>query len=228
MNKMLENLLQVELVTADQRRDLMRIARERNWGLALLLVGWLHLVAFSLCHYLTIVRDYHDAAGYVQIWVGELLGVWLIFRICGGSRRPGPLPLLERFIRRVWIAYFVLAFNLGSLNTLRGHHMFEFFPAMASLAAFAFILMSVVVNWRFFGAVPIMFFSGLWMAADLPHSYLIFAVAWCVVLNGVGATLLLNRRHSGAQPGHTRCPRAAATPRSARDVQRVASATPPR
>ncbi len=198
--------------------------RERNWGLALVLVGWLHLIAFSLCDYLTITLDYHDSPGYLLVWIGELLGVWVIFRCCGGSRRAGQVPLLERCIRRVWIAYFLLAFNLGSLNTLRGSQMFELFPAMASLAAFAFILMSVVIDWRFFGAVLVMFTSGLLMAAYLLHSYMVFAVAWCVVLNGVGLTLLLSRRQSGEQSEHT--PDDPAEKTSARGVQTSASATP--
>jgi hypothetical protein len=117
--------------------------------------------------------------------------MWLIFRVCGGVRRTDtPVLPVETFIRRVWITYFVLAFNLGSLNTLRGHALFEFFPAFASLASFAFIMMSVVVSGRFFVAVVIMFCSGLLMAAHLYHAFLIFALAWWVVLQGIGWALL--------------------------------------
>jgi hypothetical protein len=186
--------LQDELPTAEQRRDLRQIARERNWGLSLLLVGWLHLLAFLSCYYLTIVQDYHGSLGYMMIWVGELIGVWLIFRLCGGPRGAGQIAApLELLVRRIWIAYFVLAFNLGSLNTLRGHDRYEFFPAMASLAAFAFIMMSVVVDRRFFWAVLTLFLSGLLMAYSFLHAYLIFAVALWLVLNGIGLMLLRSR-----------------------------------
>jgi hypothetical protein len=95
----------------------------------------------------------------------------------------------------VWVAYFVLAFNLGSLNTLRGHTMFEFFPAIAPLASFAFLAMTFTVSRRFFGAVLVMFATGLLMAAFLLHAYLIFALAWWVVLNGVGLALCRGRRN---------------------------------
>jgi hypothetical protein len=187
--------LQDELPTAEQRRDLRQIARERNWGLSLLLVGWLHLFAFLSCYYLTIVQDYHGSLGYMLIWVGELIGVWLIFRLCAGPRAASQVaPPLELLVRRIWLAYFVLAFNLGSLNTLRGHERYEFFPAMASLAAFAFIMTSVVVDRRFFWAVLTLFLSGLLMAAFLLHAYLIFALAWWLVLNGIGLMLLRNRQ----------------------------------
>lgn len=180
-----QGLLRAGLATPQQRDELARLARRRRWGLALVLVGWLHLIAFGLCYYLTIIEDYHGSSGYLAIWVAELAGVWGIFRLCGGQRveEVGPL---ERFVRRVWIAYFVLAFNLGSLNTLRGHSLFEFFPAIASLASFAFIMSAIVLDRRFFTPMLVMFTSGLLMAAFHPHAYLIFALAWWSVLNGIG------------------------------------------
>jgi hypothetical protein len=178
-----------ELSTPSQIEQLGELARHRRWSLALVLVGWLHLLAFSLCYYLTIFEDYHQPAGYLAIWVSELLGAGLIFRSCGGSRAPRASLPLERFIVRVWAAYFLLAFNLGTMNTLRGHTMFEFFPAMASLASFAFLVMTFAVSRRFFAAVLVMFISGLLMSAYLWHAYLIFAIAWWLVLNATGMGL---------------------------------------
>jgi hypothetical protein len=180
----------LELPAPKQLHQLQLCAIERRWGLSLILVGWLHLVAFAMCYYLTIGLQYHGATWYLVIWVSELLMIWGIFRCCGGARPPslavGPL---ERLIRRIWTAYFILAFNLGSLNTLRGHEMFEFFPAMASLASFAFLMMAVLIDWRFSGAVVVLFASGLLMASNLWHAYLIFAIAWWLVLNVVGMRL---------------------------------------
>ena len=185
----------LELALATERARLRRHALRRHWDLSLILVGWLHLLAFSFCHYLTFVEAYHESAGYLAVWVGELCGVWLIFRACGGPRSvAAPLLPLELLICRVWLAYFVLAFNLGSLNTLRGHRLFEFFPAIAALASFAFLMMAVLVSWRFIGAVLVMFTCGLLMAANLLHAYLFFALAWWLVLNWTGASLWLERR----------------------------------
>jgi hypothetical protein len=193
---------QTDFLVPGQHQQLVCVARERNWALALVLLAWLHLGAFSLCYYMTIVLNYHEAPGYLAVWIGELCGMWLIFRGCGGKRASEPPPL-EVFVRRVWIAYFVLAFNLGSLNTLRGHRLFEFFPAIASLASFAFLIMSVVLDRRFFGAVLVMFASGLVMAASLMHAFLIFAVAWWLVLNVIGTTLWRRALLAGrASDGH--------------------------
>jgi hypothetical protein len=194
MNDTGTGLLPADLPMAEQRARLAHLAAERNWGLALALVGWLHLLAFGLCHYLTAV-DFHVPPVYVAIWVAELCGVWLLFHACGGPRPAAPPPLpLELLIRRVWTAYFVLAFDLGSLNTLRGHAMFEFFPAIAPLASFALLMMTALVDRRFLAAAVVMFGSGLLMAAHLPHAYLIFAVAWWLVLQGIGGALWLDRR----------------------------------
>jgi hypothetical protein len=179
--------------TLSQLDQLARLARQRRWGLALLLVAWLHLLAFSLCWYLTVGRGYHGASGYMAIWVGELCGVGLIFRRCGGPRPADAAPPLARFVFRVWVAYFLLAFNLGTMNTLRGHQLFELFPAMASLASFAFLVMAFAVSPRFFAAVVVMFAAGLLMSAYLLHAYLIFALAWWLVLNGIGLGLLWRR-----------------------------------
>jgi hypothetical protein len=191
----------MDLPNEEQRDQLAQLARQRNWGLSLLLVGWLHLIAFLSCHYLTIEVGYHEAPGYALIWGGELLAMWLIFRICGGPRSSAtPIQSLELLIRRIWTAYFLLVFNLGSLNALRGHLLFEFFPAVASLASFAFLMMTLLVNWRFAGAVLVMFVSGLLMASNLMYSHLVFALAWWLVLNGIGWPLWLERRRLAARP----------------------------
>jgi hypothetical protein len=193
-----------ELATPAQLEQLERLARQQNWGLALVLVGWLHLLAFSLCYYLTVVENYHESAGYLAVWVAELIGMGLIFRCCAGPR-PAPFPPLARFVVRVWLCYFVLAFNLGTMNTLRGHRLFELFPAMASLASFAFLVMMLAVSRRFFAAVLVMFAAGLLIAANLLHGYLIFALAWWIVLNGIGVCLFSGRElaPSAAKPAET-------------------------
>jgi hypothetical protein len=185
-----------ELSAPAQVNQLLRLARRRRWGLSLLLIGWLHLLTFSVCYYLTIVVKTNDAPGYLTAWGAELCGVALIFRLCGGPRSAEPPLPLARFVVRIWLSYFMLAFNLCSLNALRGHRMFELFPAMASLASFAFLVMSFVINRRFYVAVLVMFAAGLLEAANLPHAFLVFAIAWWLVLNGVGISLLWRRRPS--------------------------------
>jgi hypothetical protein len=189
---------------AAQIEQLRRVARRRNWGLALILVGWLHLLAFSFCHYLTVGRQYMEPAGYVLVWVGELAGAWAVFRLCGGPRVADPVGPLEALLRRVWTAYFLLTFNLGSLNTLRGNMLFEIFPAAASLGSFAFLMMTFLVSRYFFAAVVVLFASGFLMAANLPDQYIVFAIAWWLVLQGVGGALCWDRRRA-ALPGPVVC-----------------------
>jgi hypothetical protein len=84
------------------------------------------------------------------------------------------------------------------MNTLRGNEMFELLPAMASLASFAFLVMTFSVHRWFFAAVLVMFAAGLLMAAFLLHAYLVFAWAWWLVLNGIGISLVCRRDLSRA------------------------------
>ncbi len=187
------------LATADQLDELHRLARERRWGLAFIAVAWLHLLAFLLCNHMSATEHYHAAAGYLGVWVSELLCVGLIFALCAGPRRNRTsLTPLARFVIRVWVAYFVLAFNLGTMNTLRGNEMFELLPAMASLGSFAFLVMTFAVHRWFFAAVLVMFAAGLLMAAYLLHAYLVFAWAWWLVLNGIGISLVWKEKPSRA------------------------------
>ncbi|MBY0230808.1 MAG: hypothetical protein K2W96_16095, partial [Gemmataceae bacterium] len=154
-------------------------------GLALIGIGWLHLLAFGACWWLTVGVGYHSAPGYLAIWAAELLGTGAILRAAG----PWPTDARGRFVARVWLAYLALGLNLCTMNGLRGHGMFELFPAMASLASFGFLVMAMAVDGRFFAAVLAMFAAGLAMAAWHQHAYLAFAVAWWLVLNGIGWTL---------------------------------------
>jgi hypothetical protein len=179
-----------EWATPAQRNQFCAIARQQRWPQALILTGWLHLLAFSCCYYLTIVQNYHEPAGYLSLWMAEFVGMGLIFLICRRSAAIDiPSSPLTRFVVHIAIAYFVLAFNLATMNALRGHRLFELFPAMASLASFAFLALTFAISRRFFVAVLVMFVAGLLMAAFLLHAYLFFAIAWWLVLNGIGITL---------------------------------------
>lgn len=185
-------------------------------GWALIGVGWLHLLAFGLCWWLTVGVGYHGAAGYLSIWAGEVLGTLLLLRSAG----TWPTDERGRFVARVWLAYLVLGMNLCSMNGLRGYEMFELFPAMASLASFGFLMMTFAVDGRFFGAVLAMFAAGLLMAAWHLHAYLVFAFAWWAVLNGIGWTL--RREAVGATRGDAPRPNCA-TPRHPSPCIRSAS-----
>src|SRR5262245_44475588 len=95
-----------ELSTASQRDQLAQLARRQNWGLALVLAGWLHLAAFLVCYWMTVGLDYHGAPGYLAVWASEFAGVVAIGWLCGVWARTRAAPLAT-FIMRVWIAYFV-------------------------------------------------------------------------------------------------------------------------
>lgn len=194
-----KEVLPVEWVPARERErmvsQLEATAAGRNWGVALVVAGWVHLGVFMLCHYLSSVWDYHHRAVFVALWVGELAAVAAVFRLCGGRRGAEPaVSALERVVRRIWGAYLILAINVTVLNGTAGHARFVLLPAIASLASFSFIMMTVLVTWRFFGPVLVMFASGLVMVHNPQYAYLVFGVAWWIVLERAGMVLWQKRR----------------------------------
>ncbi len=54
---------------------------------------------------------------------------------------------------------------------------------MLAMLPFTFLAMSFVINRRFYVAVLVMFAAGLLEASNLPHAFLVFALAWWLVLN---------------------------------------------
>ena len=73
-----------------------------------MLIGWLHLLAFSICYYLTIACNYNEAAGYLAVWgARNCCGVALIFPILRRSAVNEPSLPLARFVVRIWISYFL-------------------------------------------------------------------------------------------------------------------------
>ena len=77
-----------EIATPEQVHQLLWLARRRRWGLSLLLIGWLHLLAFSICYYMTIVSNYNEAPGYLAVWGAELVrhGLISVFAAAAGRR----------------------------------------------------------------------------------------------------------------------------------------------
>jgi hypothetical protein len=59
-------------------------------------------------------------------------------------------------------------------------------------------MMAILIDRRFLAGALVMFVSGLLMAANLLHAYLVFAVGWWIVLNSIGLALCLDRRRAAS------------------------------
>lgn len=167
--------------------DLERVALRDRWGLALMILGWVHLAIFLTCQILFTIGDrYHTH--YVGLWGLEFfINLGVIRRVAGpGWVRASPL---GGVIVRVWATFLILSFNVASLNSLTGFSIDWFKPVWATLSSFGFATTAYLVStWYFVPAVQ-MYFTGLSMVAFPEWQYLIYGVSWWATFQGIGLTL---------------------------------------
>ena len=167
--------------------DLGRVAARDRWGRALLILGWIHLGFFGLCQWLyepTVQRDYR----IVGLWVLEVATVVGFLRLALGQGwwRASPL---AGVVVRVWATFFILAFNVATINNLTGWDLDWFKLAWATLSTFGFATMAWLVRPRFLIPAVQMSFTGLLMARNPAWMYLIYGVSWWAALQGIGLDL---------------------------------------
>ena len=170
--------------------DLTRIAARDRWGRALILMGWIHLAFFGLCQ-LIYDPNVHGDPRHVILWVLEVATVVGMLRALLGPGWMRATPL-GGVIVRVWGTFFILAFNLATINSLTGWDLNWFKLAWATLSTFGFATMAWLVNPWFLVPAVQMYVTGLLMVRFPALIYLIYGASWWAALQGIG--LILERR----------------------------------
>lgn len=176
--------------------DLERVALRDRWGLALMILGWIHLAVFLTCQFLYSIGDRHNSH-FVGLWALEFFAnLWVIRRVAGPGWY-GASPLGGVLVR-IWATFLILSFNLATLNRLTGFSIQWYKPVWATLSTFGFAATAYLVNvWYFVPAVQ-MYFTGLSMVFFPRWQYLIYGVSWWASLQGIG--LILESRRSRKEP----------------------------
>jgi hypothetical protein len=179
----------VSLDLSRLRSELDLVLAEKPWGMALALVGWIHLATFGVCQWLG--NRVHDAEvdfRYPALWLLELFGILLVFRLLIGKHWMKSATLIS-IAWKIWITFLILSFNVASLNALTGYSLNWFKPVWAVLSTFVFAALSYLCTpWFLVGAVW-MYFTGLAMVR-FPHAnYLIYGVSWWLALQVVGTQI---------------------------------------
>jgi hypothetical protein len=167
--------------------DLEHVAMRDRWGRVFLAIGWIHLAFFLVCQAIYSNGD-RRSLHFLSLWTLELVANLIAFRrIAGpGWRRSTPLaPVLVR----VWATFFILSFNVASLNTLTGFEIEWFKPVWGTLSTFGFATTAYLVNLWYFAPAVLMYFSGLLMVRYPDHQYLIYGISWWFTLMVLGAIL---------------------------------------
>ncbi len=167
--------------------DLDLVAARDRWGLALMGVGWVHLLFFAGLQTMHLSGNRHNWQ-YVTLWGVEFGTVLLVIRWVAGPGWAGSSPLAG-VIARVWGTVLILSFNLASLNSLMGLDHEWFKPVLCTIASFGFMMMAYLVSNWFFAAAVQMYFTGVIMATFLNFAYLIHGISWWASLMVIGGVL---------------------------------------
>jgi hypothetical protein len=168
--------------------DLYSVALRDRWGLALVLIGWVHMADFLVCQYLY-GRGDRAVSHFLPLWGLDLVVGTLILRRFLAGPACGPIPSLFLLVARIWITFLILAFSTASLNSLIGFQT-DWFKAMwATLSTFGFATMAWIFHLKFLIPAVQMSLTALVIARFPGYAYGIYGISWCLALNTVGIAL---------------------------------------
>jgi len=184
------------------RAELLEVALRDRWDRALMAIGWLHLGIFSVNQVLIVTTE--QKWPHLALWVLDVLGVLFVMRSFAGKGWAWASSL-GGILFRVWVTFLILAFNAVSMNVLMGLDPRWYVPAWTGLSTFGFATTAWLCGWRFLIPAVLMYFTGLAAIAWPNWDLLIYGVAWCGALQGIGWRLARRRAAertlSRAQPG---------------------------
>ncbi len=168
--------------------DLYAVALRDRWGVALSLIGWIHLAVFLVCQWLY-GRGDRAESHFLPLWGLDLAcGLWIVRRSLAG-RPDGPLPSFLTLVARIWITFLILAFSAASLNSLVGFETDWFKAIWATLSTFGFATMAWIFHLKFLVPAVQMSLTALLIARFPGYAYGIYGLSWCLALNTVGIAL---------------------------------------
>ena len=182
--------------------ELDRSAARGRWGLALMVVGWVHLAGFLACQAIY-QRDVRSDPRHPALWFLEFGAILVVFRLVSGPGwwRASPAGAL---IVRIWGTFLILTFNLATYNTLTGWEMDWFKPVWTTLSTFGFASMAWLIDLRFLILAVQMYLTGLLMIRFPHQNYAIYGVSWWAALQSVGFVLERRRQRGVSQPAGAR------------------------
>lgn len=187
--------------------ELYAVALRDHWGIALILVGWVHFGIFLICQYLYGTGDRAEGH-FLPLWGLDLtLSVLIARRFLVGTDR-GPIPSLFLLTSRVWVTFLILTFSTASLNALVGFETDWFKAVWSTLSTFGFAMMAWIFHLKFLVPAVQMSLTALLIARFPNIAYLLYGLSWCLALNSVGVSLE-RRRFRATAPRRPRRERAA-------------------
>jgi hypothetical protein len=170
-----------------------RTAAVENHWLIYALLGWEHLAACAVSHYLVQVKELQQPRWlYVVVWLAQILIAVATIKSISGRSRTEESPI-EPINKRIWTMFIFLCINVAVLNVAAGQPIFVFMPALAALSSFGFTFMTSLISRRFMAAGLVMFATGILMAKFGSYEFLIYGAGWLVVLQTLSVILWRRR-----------------------------------
>ena len=168
-----------------------------RWSRALMVVAWIHLAAFVICHNLHSPRQDGDPR-HILVWFIELVTVFVAMRIFAGKGWFWS-PQAIHFIGRLWLTLLILSFSLSTLNATIGWQTLWFKAAWGTLSSFFFATLAWLITPRFLILAVQMYVTALLMARFMEWNNLIYGASWWLALMEVA--WMVRRRERRATLG---------------------------
>jgi hypothetical protein len=165
-----------------------------RWSRALMVVAWIHLLAFAVCHSLHSPGRESDPR-HILVWFMELAAVFVAMRLVAGKGwfwSPPAVHLIGRF----WLTLLILSFSLSTLNAMIGWETLWFKAAWGTLSSFFFAAMAWLFTPWFLVLAFQMYFTALLMARFMEWNNLIYGISWWLALMAIAATVRRRERKS--------------------------------
>jgi hypothetical protein len=180
-----------------------RTAAVENHWLIYALLGWEHLAACGISHYLVQVKELQQPRWmYVIVWLVQIFVAVATIKLISG-RPPTAESPIEPINKRIWTMFLFLCINIAVLNVVAGQPIFVFMPALAALSSFGFTFMTSLISRRFMAAGLVMFATGILMAKFRSYEFLIYGAGWLVVLQTLSVILWRRRQVFSEEPTAT-------------------------
>jgi hypothetical protein len=189
--------VQHQALHAAMLSQLEETAARENHGVIYTLLGWEHLAACAATNYLIEMTHLEHPLcwPFLLPWLAWIAAALLTVRLVRGREAQGRSPLGVHLFR-TWMIFFILCGNVVALNLATGLPLLVFLPVLAMLSTFVLLLLTALVSRRFLPAALLMIVTGLATARIPEYGFLIYGVAWLLILQGLGLALLRRRNSS--------------------------------
>lgn len=174
---------------------LEQTAAVENLWLVLTLLGWENMAACFVSQLLVWSAGGAAVARWplAVVWLVQIVVALVTISVISGRPRFEDSPL-QSIVRRVAGVFVLLCCNVAVLEALAGLPTLTLLPVLSTVSSFALLMLAATISPRFVAAALFLFAAGTLMARLPAYGFLIYGVAWLIVLQTLGVLFWSKRR----------------------------------